>query len=1105
MNTLEFLSRLRGLGIGVHLENERLRVRAPKGTLDGALRDELAARRDELKAFLLDTAAGDSSYAAIPPAPRDVPLPLSYGQQRLWFLQRLNPDSTEYNVPVILRVAGPVGLAALERALATVIARHEALRTTFQLVEGVATQVVHPPGHPPLTVADVADLAPREALAEAERLVGAETNRPFDLASGPLLRALAVRLGPDDHVLALVMHHIVCDEWSAQLLHAELSTLYDAFRAGRSDPLPPLTVQYADYTVWQRRQLTDRRLHDDLAYWRQALADLAPLELPADRPRPPVRDPRGGVVQFTVALPVVAALDEIAHKRGATLFMALLAAFQVLLARYAGQDDIAVGTPIAGRTHPDTEPLIGFFVNTLVLRTDLAGNPTFPELLDRVRETTLNAYGHQALPFEQLVERLAAQRDRSRHPLFQVMLNVEDLRGEERSPLADTCLRPLTLPTITTARFDLRLILTREAEAMSGVFEYRLDLFDGPTVEQFAERLGVLLAAIAEDPTRPIGSLPILTAREHALLPRWTSPPGPPAGPLLPALASAHAATTPDALAVSDAHRSLTWSGLDAAACRVGRHLRRLGVGPEAVVAIAMDNSVDLVTAILGVWYAGGAFVALNPVEPLPRVASQLTAVTPAVVLADEDRVDELPAGTFAVTTLSSAEDAPTPPLDATPHPDHLAYLVFTSGSTGTPKPVAVTHANLAHYAHAVTGRLGTAAGTWLLAQRLTVDLGLTGPAVAFVTGARLHVADPDRFGAELIEQRPDHVKLTPAHLAVLLAQPDGARGLPAQTLVLGGEAIPDRLLTDLAATGWSGRLHNHYGPAETTVGATTAAYPGGTPPLGTPLPGTACHVLDRWGRPAPVGVAGELCIGGPGLARGYLGAADLTAQRFVANPFSPDGSRLYRSGDRARWRPDGALEFLGRLDDQLNVNGYRVDPAEIERELCAHPAVTAAAVRARTRRAGGARLIAWLAPAVPDNLRGWLAERLPPHLVPDAFVALDRLPLNAAGKLDHTALPEPEPTHAATGAEPPVGQTERALADLWRELLDVGVVNRDDNFFDLGGHSLLATQLLARIPGDLPLTVLFDYPTLRDLAERVDEMARDTGIATEPSGEAAP
>jgi amino acid adenylation domain-containing protein len=1084
--TIEFLGRLRRLGVGVELDAGRLRVRAPSGVLTDDLRAELRSRREEITA-LLGAAAADPGSEPIPRARRDGPLPLSSGQQRLWLLDRMDPGSSEYNVPIVMRLTGPVDLAALSGALEKIIARHEALRTTIAEHDGQPRQLIHPPRACPLPVTDLSDLPPGQALAEATRIVAADCDRPFDLATGPLLRAAVVRLAPGDHVLALTLHHIICDEWSARLLHAELAAGY---RAGGTAALPPLPVHYADYAVWQRERMSGRLFDDQLGYWRRQLADLPVLRLPTDRPRPPVRDHRGGVVDFTIPAATTSALAALGRAHQATLFMVLATAFTVLLARYTGQDDIVIGTPVAGRAHPATEELIGFFANTLVLRADLAGNPTFTEALGRVRETALDAYAHAELPFERLVERLSPERDRSRHPLFQVMFNVEDAPSDDGSPIPGTCLGPFGGDLPARARFDLRMILAVADGPTQGSIEYRTDLFDPGTVRQLAAHFGVLLAAIADGPGRRIGHLPLLDASEHSRLTAPASPSGP-ARPLPETIAACAGHLT----AVSGSAGTLTYAQLDAAAAGVDAQLRGLGIGPGMVVAVALPHDTVLIAALLGVWRAGAAFLALDPRDPLDRQNYQLQAASAALVLTTGETGDLLPATPVPVGSLQPAAGPPPPPRRAAL--DGLAYVVFTSGTTGRPRPVGCTHRGLAHYAAGITDRIRPGPRqTWLLGQPLSVDLGLTNVVAALSTGGHLRITDPGDILGALLAGPPDHVKITPTHLRLLLTRPGGAAGLPRRTLILGGEPTPTALLDELAGTGWAGTVHNHYGPAETTVGVTTARDDGTRPlPLGHPLPGTACLVLDVHGQPVPAGVAGQIHVSGPTLARGYLGDPAATAERFVASPFSASGERIYRTGDLARRAADGSLRFLGRSDDQLNVHGHRVEPAEVESVLCGHPQVQAAAVALRTGPAGEDLLTAWLVPVVPDEIRDWLAARLPLHLVPSAWTAVAALPLAPNGKTDRRRLPAPAPAAPANPAgDPPDGPTEKLLAGLWRDLIPAAHVGRDDNFFDLGGHSLLAAQLIARLGVDLPLTALFDHPTLRELAVHIDDVTAQAG-----------
>ncbi|HEV7899188.1 MAG TPA: amino acid adenylation domain-containing protein, partial [Planosporangium sp.] len=1040
----------------------------------------------------------------VAPVDRSRRLALSFAQQRQWFLDRLRPGD-EHNVTVAWRLTGPLDIEALHATLNQIVARHEVLRTTYAAEDGVPHAVVAAPAPIAWSVDNVAEHTAAEhtaAESDAKRLVREEAERPIDLERGPVIRARLIRLAADDHVLVLVTHHIAIDEWSIGVLASELDAGYAAVTRGEPSALPPLSVQYVDFAGWQRGALTDDHLGAQLAHWRGRLAGLAPLNLPTDRPYPVVRRADAGWVTFTVAPAVAGRLGELSRRHRATMFMTVVAALQALLSRYSGQDDLAVGTPIAGRLRPEFEPLIGLFLNTLVLRTDLSGDPTFSELLDRVKEVTLDAYAHQDVPFEQLVEALGVQRDQSRHPLFAVMVNYtseDDSTGVRAMPQGLPGLSACGFgDEAATGRFDLRLVMRHDGAALHAALQYRRDIFDRSTVEGMAAHLQTLLAQAADDPERPVSRLPLQP--EPASTVRAASVVEPGTDRWLPDVVAARARSSPETVAVIGDGTALSYAQLNREADRLGRYLRALGAGPETVVALALPHSVTLVAAVLGVWRSGAAYLALNPTDPLRRLREQLTSAGAGMVLTSDEVIDSLPA--VAVPVITTAD---VPPFDPTAgpmpppaYPSATAYLVSTSGSTGRPKVVTVTRSNIIAYTEAIAHRIGPVPGsTWTLAQPLSVDLGLTNLVLALSTGGTLRLADPARFVSAVIAAPPDYLKITPTHLGLLLAHPDGARGLPRHALLLGGEPAPEQLLDALDGTGWRGELYNHYGPAECTVGATAGRRDDTRFTIGTPLPGTVCRLLDRHGQPVPARVPGELCIGGTGVSRGYLGQADLTAERFVADPFAADGSRLYRTGDRARYRADGRLEFLGRADDQINLGANRIEPAEVEAALREHPEVVAAAVATRPDQAGQPHLVGWLVPAVPTGLRAYLADRLAPHLIPAWFAAVDSLPIGPTGKLDRRALPDPTGLRAEVSGryDPPRTAAERTLADLWRQVLGVALVGRDDNFFDLGGHSLLATQVIARLPGlfgvELPLTALFDRPTLVDLAAGVDAARR--------------
>ncbi|MEV6868895.1 amino acid adenylation domain-containing protein, partial [Streptosporangium subroseum] len=1086
-------------------------------------------------AGIVDAAAHGELASSIVPVARQGVLPLSFGQQRLWFLDQLEPGSSEFNAPLALRLAGALDVAALSAALDAIVERHEVLRTRLVAVDGVPHQVIDPPAGFGLTVTDLS--GETDPLARADELVAADAALPFDLATGPLFRGRLIRLGTDDHVLGLCPHHVVSDGWSAGVLRHELTTLYDAFRAGEPSPLPPLPVQYADYAVWQRDRLKGDVLDAQLAYWRDRLAGAPVLELPTDRPRPPVRSSAGATVDFVLPKPTIAGLRAVTRETGATMFMTLLSAFTVLLGRYARQEDVLVGTPVANRNHAEIENLIGFFVNTLVLRTDLSGDPTFAELVTRVRDAALAAYAHQDVPFEQLVDTLALERDRSRTPIFQVMFSYEQDSGEE---LGLSSLDASMLPAgEQRSLYDLRLVLMDMGGGMGGAIEYSTELFDRSTVERMVEQLTVLLEAVADDPGRYLSELPALGADERRrLVSGWNDTATP-----LPDTAGAHAliaaraALSPEATAVVAGDRSLTYAELDTRANRLAHHLRDLGVRSESVVGICLPRGLDMVVALLAVWKAGGAYLPLDPEYPAERLAFMVADSAAGVVItrretpgraiwtgAGSDLTAGAASGSGVEPVVIALDDSATAAaVDAAPpwEPqgsaglERLAYVIYTSGSTGRPKGVLVTHGGLVNYLTWAVTAYGMEAGPGApVHSSLGFDLTVTSVFVPLVAGATIVMvaedSSPEGLAGIMRQERGfGLVKLTPGHLSLLgdLLSPEHAAGA-ARRLVVGGEA-----LTGAAVTSWLERaprtvIVNEYGPTETVVGCCVFEVSAGqdvpaSVPIGRPIANTRVFVLDRNLAPAPVGVPGELYVGGAGVARGYGGHPELTAERFVADPFSVDGSRLYRTGDLARWRADGELEYLGRADDQVKVRGFRIEPGEVEAALLAHPDVATAVVVARDDN-GGRRLVAYavaadVATGVPStgDLRAFLRSTLPDHMVPSVFVELASLPLTLNGKVDRTKLPEPEGTRPDLAAEFVASRTptEELIAGIWAQVLGVERVGVRDGFFELGGHSLLATQVISRVRAtfdvELPLAALFDHPTVAELAVAVDGSVR--------------
>ncbi|MET0399651.1 MAG: amino acid adenylation domain-containing protein [Longimicrobiaceae bacterium] len=1062
---------------------------------------ELAGRAEAM--LRADTRLPAPPIARVPRD--DAPLPLSFAQQRLWFLDRMEPGSAAYNMPAVLRLRGALDPAALRRALGETVRRHEALRTTFGAAAGGPVQTVAPPAAVPLETTDLRGRAEPEREAELLRRAREEAARPFDLAEGPLLRAALLRLGERDHALLFTLHHIVSDGWSVGLLIREVSALYAAFARGEESPLPEPPVQYADYAVWQRDWLQGEALREQVAFWRERLAGAPPvLELPTDRPRPALVSARGATVRFGLSPEATGALRELARSGGATLFMALLAGWQALLSRYSGQDDLVVGVPVAGRSRVEVEGLIGCFVNTLALRTSLAGDPATGELLARVREGVLGAHAHQDLPFEQLVEELGVGRSLSHTPVFQAVFTLEnDAAGTRRFRLGEVEAEQVEVES-GAVKFDLALSMADEGERLTGALEYRSDLFEAATAERMAGHLGVLLQAMAEDPARRLSEVDWMTlAERRRVVVEWNETPPEPAFESVHSLFSGQAARTPEAVAVAAASggESLTYAELDRRAGRLAGRLRRMGVGAETRVGICMERAPEMVVAILGVLKAGGAYVPLDPAYPAERLAYLLADSAVPVVLVQERLRDRVPAGTARVVCVDALPeeeggDDPAAPAAAT-DPGQLAYVIYTSGSTGTPKGVLVEHRSVTALLRWMAGQVRPEERACVLASTsISFDVSVAEIFHTLCGGGRLVLVENAlelRRAAESEDVRLAY--MVPSAAAELLR----SGGIPAslRALYLGGEALPDALAQALLEAGVE-RVVNLYGPTEDTVYATYCVVERGTGrvTIGRPVAHTRVYVLDGGLRPVPVGIPGELYTGGIGVARGYLDRPWLTAEKFVPDALGGEpGGRLYRTGDRARWLPDGTLEYLGRLDTQVKVRGFRVEPGEVEAALLAHPQLREAAVAVREDAPGEKRLVAYAVPAegaAPTwaELRAHLKTRLPEYMLPSAYVPLDRLPLNANGKLDRRALPAPD---APSGRDyvAPRTSTEKLLAGVWAELLKAERVGLHDNFFELGGHSLLLTQLHERLerqfPGQATLTDLFQFSTLADMAGHLD------------------
>ncbi|HEX7239558.1 MAG TPA: amino acid adenylation domain-containing protein, partial [Longimicrobiaceae bacterium] len=946
-----------------------------------------------------------SGVAVAPPVERvsrAEPLPLSFAQQRLWLVDRIEPDSPAYNVPFALRLRGALDARALQGSLSTLVRRHEALRTTFAEGGGAPVQVIHPPVPVLLPALDLEGVP--DAEREAQRLAGAEAMRPFDLARGPLLRAMLLRLGGEDHVLCLTLHHVVSDGWSMKVLVREVSALYGAASRGGSAVLPELPVQYADYAVWQRAWLSGELLEAQIGYWKERLSGAPPLlELPTDRPRAPGQSPRAESHGFVLSPELSQGLRALSRREGATLFMTVLSAWQALLGRWSGQEDVVVGTPIAGRTRRELEGLIGFFVNMLVLRAELGGDPTWRELLARVRETALGAYSHQDLPFERLVEELAVERSVSHTPVFQAAfaLSHGDGRGE-RPPLGQLELEPFRAGG-GVSKFDLDLTVSDDGTELHGVLVYRAALFEAGTIARMAGHLEALLEAMAAGPERRLSELSLLRGDERAqVLEAWnaTGADYPPA--CLHELFAEQARRTPDAVAVVFEGQPLTYDGLERSANRLAHHLRAHGVGPEARVGLCVERTPGMVAAMLGILKAGGAYVPLDPQYPAERLDYMLADSGAAVLVAQAHLAERLPAGLPRVLLDAHAERISALPDAAPPEaarPGNLAFVIYTSGSTGRPKGVQVEHrsaSQVVHFLRDVVRPEDLAAV--LGSTSVSFDVSVAEIFGTLCWGGTLVLVENSLELPRVAEAGVRMVMMVPSVAAELLR----GGGIPesVRTFNLGGEAIPPSLVHDLYALPHVERVLNLYGPTEDTVYSTWSEVERGTERvrIGRPVPGSQAYVLDLAGNPAPVGVVGELYLGGAGTARGYHGRPELSAERFVPDPFATvPGARMYRTGDRVRWLAGGELEYLGRFDGQVKVRGFRIEPGEVEAVLQELPQVRACVVVAREDAPGRKRLVAYVVPEdgaeLPaGELRAHLAPRVPEHMVPGAFVVLDRL-----------------------------------------------------------------------------------------------------------------
>nr|AAF17280.1 NosC [Nostoc sp. GSV224] len=1125
MNIEQLVVDLSKQGVKLWVEGEQLRVNAPKGVLTLETRDLLTKNKAEL-IFLLHEKNADTD-TDFPPIKAERPqnLPLSFAQERLWLLNQLEPDNPSYNEQAALKLHGKLNVVALEQSLNKIIDRHEALRTNFRTINEQPVQVITDSLNLNVPIVDLSELPESEREIACQQLATTEANRPFDLASSPLIRASVVKLTEVEHALVLTIHHIVVDGWSIGVLMRELATIYSAFCNNLSPQLPELPIQYADFAIWQRQWLQTEVLQTQLDYWKQLLKN-APtlLELPTDRPRPPIQTFRGEIQYGEFSVELSEAIANFTRQEGATLFMTLFAAFVTLLYRYTDSDDIVVGTPIANRDRLELEGLIGFFVNTLVLRTDLSGNPSFQQLLSRVRQLTLQAYAHPDLPFEELVKVLQPQRDLSHTPLFQVMFVLQN------APISEVELADLTISSLpaqsATAKFDLTLSMQNTATGLVSVWEYNADLFDASTIERMRGHFQTLLEGIVANPQEQISQLPLLTEIEQQqLLLKWNDTGVDyPQDKCIHLLFEEQVELTPDAVAVVYENQHLTYHELNCRANQLAHYLKSLGVKADVLVGICVERSLEMVVGLLGILKAGGAYLPLASDYPTERLRLMLEDAQVSVLLTQQKLIDRLPEHTAQRVCLDAdwqvisqlSQDNLIPETQAT----NLAYVIYTSGSTGQPKGVLIAHQGLLNlvFWHQRTFKITTLDKATQLAGT-AFDAAVWELWPYLTAGASIYLVKPEILLSPVdlqdwLESKKITISFLPTPMAEQLLSLEWPESTTLRTMLTGGDKLhryPSGLLPF--------QVVNNYGPTENTVVSTSGLVVSNgrdnniSPPIGRPIANVEIYILDSYLQPVPVGVPGELHIGGAGLARGYLNRPQLTQEKFISNPFKRsrgageqrsrgetfNSNRLYKTGDLARYLPDGTIEYLGRIDNQVKIRGFRIELSEIEAVLSQHSDVQLSCVIAREDTPGDKRLVAYVVahqdckPAISE-LRQILKAKLPDYMVPSAFVILKSLPLTPNGKVDRRALPKPDlDTTILEKYVAPRTPIEEMLALLWAQVLKLELVGIYDNFFELGGHSLLATQLVSRIRTwfkvELPLRELFASATVVELAQSIGRL----------------
>jgi amino acid adenylation domain-containing protein len=1081
---------------------------------------QFSAKKKAILDALLSQEGMVPAQDRIPRRQESGPAPLSFSQQRLWFFDQFEPANFVYNLLTPVSMRGQLNVAALQEAFDELANRHEVLRTTFELVDGQPVQVIGRQRSIPLRHVELMHLTEPEREQQLQKLLHEQAQQPFDLKKGPVIRITLARLAPEEHVLIIAMHHIATDAWSMHVLVRETIALYEAYSRGRAPDLPPLPLQYADFTVWQRNWLQGEVLEQQLQYWKQQLGSgPAVLELPGDRPRPAVQTYSGADFPFAFSPALSQSLKVLARAEGATLFMVLLAGFKVLLHRYTGQQEIIVGSPISNRQRKELEGLIGFFVNTLPVRTIVSGDLPFREVVHRVREAALGAFAHQDIPFEYLVEQFHPDRNLSHSPIVQVIFNFE---AAARKPAEIPGLAAAILNVENqAAKFDLTLFTSDRGSEIFGTLEYNVDLFNRDTIERMANHLLTLLSAVIADPEQRIAELALLTRHErYQVLTEWNATDAPYAPLCAHQLFEAQAQRAPRAVALVFEGEELSYSQLNARANQVARYLASLGARPGEFVGVFIERSVEMIVAVLGILKSGAACLPLDPAYPRERLAFMLEDTHAAIVVSQQHLASSFPAAAARLVCLDSEwekiskEQESDPQIQVTP--ENWMYVIYTSGSTGKPKGIVVPHrvvANLVAW-HQRSARQATRT---LQFASLNFDVSYQEMFSTFAAGGTLVLvpesvrSDIPALGRYLEQHRVERFHLPPVVLQKLAEQfgdnPEVFSTV--REFMVGGEQLQispslSRLFSRLKDC----RLHNHYGPSETHI-ATSFDLPSkverwpGLPPLGRPVANTEAYLLDSFLQPVPIGVPGELYLGGTCLAHGYLHRPSLTAERFIPNPFgNKPGSRMYQTGDLGRYLGDGSIEFLGRNDFQVKIRGMRVELGEIEVELKRHPAVRDAAV-VLAKDGQENRLVAYLVfhnekSAGRKEIREFLHERLPEHMLPSTFVTLKAFPLTPSGKVDRRELPAPGKVESSEGYIAPRTELEEVLAVIFSEVLRVERVGVLDDFFELGGHSLLATQIASRVReslhAELPVRTIFEEPTISGLARAMVEDEREPG-----------